>query len=604
MLVNNEIASAFGAGWTLDGLQRIHVQPDALVLTDGAGAIKRFEPEAGGGLLFGPSATYGSGRGLALAVGDFDNDLDIDLAVPHHNNGRIYIFLNDGDGTFTEAAPVIQATSPDLRLPAVAVGDFDEDGNLDLVSNKTLQGEGYVFFGNGDGTFQDNVNFTDKPPVLFLLASPDVPGVADFDNLDGIDIVFTGGGDNKFLGDGTGGFAAGVNESGIGGQENLLVADVDDDGFADVVAAASPDAVIVTLNDGAGNFPVANRIFYTPISYGGGRGRWALAAADFDEDGFTDIVVVNDFNEVTILFGDGAGRFDGEPFLSVPTLAEPHSVVAADFDLDGHIDIATSESGGHRVEVLLNDADGDDVAGDFATSVAFDTETNNGLSGIVTADFNGDGRPDLAMGNSALAAPVTPVTVLLSQPAGGTFAGPAGDFSTITQNMDGSFTRLMKNGTTIEFDTAGLQTAVIDRNGNTTSYAYDVDDNLVTITDPVGLVTTFAYSGGLLTSVTDPGVARHRLRARRQRQPDPDHRPRPIGPPLRLRRAPPAGLADLQARLRHGLYVRLPRPQHPRRPPRRLLRASRTKPRRRPDRPGGGGWDGSEPGAVYAGRRG
>ena len=207
---------------------------------------------------------------------------------------------------------------------------------------------------------------------------------------------------------------------------------------------------------------------------------------------------------MTILFGDGAGRFDGEPFLAVPTLAEAHSVVAADFDLDGHIDIATSESGGHRVEVLLNDADGDDVAGDFATSVAFDTETNNGLSGIVTADFNGDGRPDLAMGNSALAAPVTPVTVLLSQPAGGTFAGPAGDFSTITQNMDGSFTRLMKNGTTIEFDAAGLQTAVIDRNGNTTAYAYDVDDNLETITDPVGLVTTFAYSGGLLTSVTDP----------------------------------------------------------------------------------------------------
>ena len=76
----------------------------------------------------------------------------------------------------------------------------------------------------------------------------------------------------------------------------------------------------------------------------------------------------------------------------------------------------------------------------------------------------------------------------------------------ITQNMDGSFTRKLKDGTTIEFDTAGLQTAVIDRNGNTTAYAYDVDDNLETITDPVGLVTTFAYSGGLLTSVTDPAL--------------------------------------------------------------------------------------------------
>ena len=72
------------------------------------------------------------------------------------------------------------------------------------------------------------------------------------------------------------------------------------------------------------------------------------------------------------------------------------------------------------------------------------------------------------------------------------------------RNPDNSFTRTLKNGTTIEYDADGFMTARVDRNGNATSYAYDASDNLTTITDPVGLVTTLAYTGGRLTSVTDP----------------------------------------------------------------------------------------------------
>ncbi|MCH7633160.1 MAG: RHS repeat protein [Proteobacteria bacterium] len=47
---------------------------------------------------------------------------------------------------------------------------------------------------------------------------------------------------------------------------------------------------------------------------------------------------------------------------------------------------------------------------------------------------------------------------------------------------------------------------MIDRNGNTTNYAYDGQGRLTTITDPMGLVTTLAYSGDRLASVTDPAV--------------------------------------------------------------------------------------------------
>jgi RHS repeat-associated protein len=84
------------------------------------------------------------------------------------------------------------------------------------------------------------------------------------------------------------------------------------------------------------------------------------------------------------------------------------------------------------------------------------------------------------------------------------FAGPSGDFSVISKAPDNTYTRRLKDGTEYHFNAAGLQTAMIDRNGNRTAYAYDDQGRLTTITDPANLATTFAYNGPRLQSVTDP----------------------------------------------------------------------------------------------------
>lgn len=83
---------------------------------------------------------------------------------------------------------------------------------------------------------------------------------------------------------------------------------------------------------------------------------------------------------------------------------------------------------------------------------------------------------------------------------------PPGDYSTLIQNLDGSYTRTLKNGTEINFDQDGFQTSVVDRNGNTTIYEYDLDDNLIRIIDPVGMETNLEYTNGLLSKVTDPAM--------------------------------------------------------------------------------------------------
>ncbi|MDR3635134.1 MAG: malectin domain-containing carbohydrate-binding protein [Isosphaeraceae bacterium] len=89
--------------------------------------------------------------------------------------------------------------------------------------------------------------------------------------------------------------------------------------------------------------------------------------------------------------------------------------------------------------------------------------------------------------------------------SGGAFTAPAGDFSTLVQNSGGSYTRTLKDGTQINFNSAGYETASVDRNGLHTTYSYNSGGALTSIEDPYGRFTTFSYNGsGLLQSITDP----------------------------------------------------------------------------------------------------
>ena len=84
------------------------------------------------------------------------------------------------------------------------------------------------------------------------------------------------------------------------------------------------------------------------------------------------------------------------------------------------------------------------------------------------------------------------------------FTPPDGDFSFLERNPDGTFTRTLKNGTEVHFSENGLQSAVIDRNGNITVFEYDDEDRLISVTDPVGKITTLTYTGSNLSQITDP----------------------------------------------------------------------------------------------------
>ena len=100
----------------------------------------------------------------------------------------------------------------------------------------------------------------------------------------------------------------------------------------------------------------------------------------------------------------------------------------------------------------------------------------------VHALFSGGGRKDLAAD----------------------FSSPPSDYSILKNNPDGTYTRTLKDGTTYQFNIQGLQISMADRNGNTTTHAYNGSNQLTTVTDPAGQVTTLSYNGTRLATITDP----------------------------------------------------------------------------------------------------
>ena len=88
---------------------------------------------------------------------------------------------------------------------------------------------------------------------------------------------------------------------------------------------------------------------------------------------------------------------------------------------------------------------------------------------------------------------------------GGNYTSPAGEFSTLTLNSNGTYTRTLTDGTQINFNSGGYETSTVDLNNLHTTYGYTGSD-LTTITDPYSKVTTFTYSGGDLQTIEDPAL--------------------------------------------------------------------------------------------------
>jgi hypothetical protein len=357
-------------------------------------------------------------------VGDFNSDLRPDLASTTSTNAkdnRLYVLYGNGMGGFDAMSRTVvdlSKGSPDgaPALGSVVVGDFNGDQTQDLAVANFYSNAVSVLLGDGKGRFSMPTDFT-----FSSFRNPFTVAVGDFNGDLKQDLAVANYYSNSVsvvLGDGVGGFsmpAPNFNANVSVGQHPtaMVVGDFNNDGKPDLAVTPSSDAaggpaVSVLLGNGAGGFSAA-----LPFSIGSAP--QSLAVADFNGDKKLDLVAVsggdatmNVLPTVTVLLGNGAGGFRST---SIPLDLLCSFVTASDFDGDGKPDLALAcgddPQKRNEVRVLLGDG-----SGGFGPASIIPVGTHP--TAMAVGDFNGDKKPDIATSSYA-AGGTNDISVLLNQ---------------------------------------------------------------------------------------------------------------------------------------------------------------------------------------------
>jgi hypothetical protein len=416
-------SSVVAADFNGDGL------PDLAIANSASGSVSvlvNATAPGGGTPSFATQATFSVGSNpYAVTVGDFNADGRPDLAVTNlYPDNSVSVLLNTTPpGASIPSFAVQQAfatgATPDSIVvadlngdgkPDVAVTNYNHNSGLSVLLNTTPAGataatfaaQQFFYVGNGafavaagdfngDGRLDLAVANRYPDNGLLVLLNTTAPG-ASFVSF-AVPQVFA---------------AASYPAS-------LAVADLNGDARPDlVVANGSTNTVWVLLNTTAPGASSAS--FAEPQTFAIGSQPMALAVADFNSDGKLDLAVtygtgLSMLPNTTPIGADEVAFADQQLFTTDPATYKTAAV--ADFNLDGKPDIAGAFFYGNTVSVLLNTTSGDSGAIGFGPQQAF--LAGRGTDSVAVADFNSDGKPDIATANSS----DNTVSVLLNTTATG-----------------------------------------------------------------------------------------------------------------------------------------------------------------------------------------
>jgi gliding motility-associated-like protein len=476
--------------------------------------------------------TYGTLANNArdLASGDLNGDGKLDIVMADFASGNVVVVLGAGDGTFgaAQAYPVVVGFTSQPN--GVELGDFNNDGKLDVAVTTRRYQRLSIMLGDGTGLLGAPTHyFIDWMTGVLLFgrgsALADVVK-GDFNGDSFLDLIVT---DEFFqigqifLGTGIGTFTPGVRFSTGNPNFTAIAADFNNDGKLDLAVSESAiigtGAVSIFIGRGDGTFnprttfPTSNKLYTS-----------SLAAADFNGDGNIDIAATNSganilgqVGDVSILLGNGTGSFGAAT--NYTTGVYPSDVVVSDINLDGKLDLVVhhdgfdpgvgTPAGTGNISVLEGNS-----TGTFALSTSVIGASSGLVDRVITGDFNNDARPDIASSGNlnilVINLNTTPCVSALPSPVIASFTPTSGIPGT-TVTINGSNFSSTPGDNNVKFN--GVNSTVLTSNATSitakvplsaTSGAISIaiGCNVVTsssnfiVTPPAPTITSFTPSSG------------------------------------------------------------------------------------------------------------
>jgi FG-GAP-like repeat len=290
-----------------------------------------------------------------IAIADFNKDNNPDIAIANGETKHLSLLLGNGKGQFQPSpySPFRLKVKPHAH--SVAAGDFNNDGNPDLLTESWQVDSVVVILGNGQGDFNS--------PRYFKVGRRPYQRVrtTDVNNDKFPDIITTnleGNNCSVLLCDGKANFTEASGSPFSCGNAPFAVAagDVNGDGNPDLVIADAPtitseskgkDGLFILLGDGKGNFTALKGSPFTT-----GKSPSRLATGDIDGNGIADIAVTN-YNDksISVLFMNKNGVMSGN---TIQVGTHPDGIAIADLNADGKGDIIVANFDDNNINILLS----------------------------------------------------------------------------------------------------------------------------------------------------------------------------------------------------------------------------------------------------------